>query len=113
MTDEQNVKMEQQVTTGTDEPAPEESDIDAADESPYEIDEEMNSVATMVGTLGGLPEPEQRLVEDVQDTAVVTEVGALGWPEGAENEQNLGPDGQPADWSDANPSWTVEEANPT
>jgi hypothetical protein len=76
---------------------------DPVDESKYEIDEELGSVATVPGSLGEVDTSDT----DDESRSVATEVGSLGWPEGAENEPNLGPDGKAVD-DESEPSWTVE-----
>jgi hypothetical protein len=88
-------------------PAPQlDNQSDPVAESAYEIDEDEGTVATVVGSLGNPGSVEAD--EDDEDRAVVTEVGALGWPEEAENEPLTGPDGeQVPDPSD--PSWRVEK----
>lgn len=57
--------------------------------SPFLIDEEASTVSTMVGSHVPQDEPDE---VDVEDTTVATEVGTLGWPEGAENEEGTGPE---------------------
>lgn len=78
---------------------------DPIDESKFEIDEDANTVATVVGSLGNPGSVEAD--EDDEDTSIATEVGSLGWPEGAENEEGTGPDGNKVE-TEADPSWTVK-----
>jgi hypothetical protein len=80
-----------------------ETTTDPIDESKFEIDEDAHTVATVVGSLGDVDTTEQ----EGEDASLATEVGSLGWPEGAENEPNVGPDGNAVD-DDAQPSWTVK-----
>lgn len=82
---------------------------DAIDESPYEIDEDAHSIATMVGSLGNPGSVENEDEDDGTENTVATEVGVLGWPEGAENEEGTRADGSTADAPEA-PSWTVSDA---
>jgi hypothetical protein len=80
-----------------------ETTTDPIDESKFEIDEDAHTVATVVGSLGDVDTTEQ----EGEDTSVATEVGSLGWPEGAENQERTGPDGQQVE-ADVDPSWTVK-----
>jgi hypothetical protein len=66
-----------------------ETPSDPVAESPFEIDEEAHTVATIVGSLGEVDTSDTGT--DPEGTYVATEVGTLGWPEGAENEEGTGP----------------------